>query len=126
MLKPIQDLPEGVCGIVAQGTVTRHDYRVTLRPMLHKAASENDPLRLLYAFGPDFDGFTPAAAWEDVNIAFEHIHDVERCAVVSDKGWIKAASQLAGALTPARVRKFDPDEWDDAVEWLQHHDPTAS
>lgn len=118
MMKPIQDLPEGVSGIVAQGTVTKHDYRAVLRPMLETAASAGEPIRLLYVFGDEFEGFTPGAAWEDVNLAFDHLRDVERCAVVSDGAWVKAASQLMGALMPTKVRKFEPGHWDEAVDWL--------
>lgn len=39
--------------------------------------------------------------------------------MVSDKEWLKALSQLAGALTSAQVREFDPDDWDEALEWLR-------
>lgn len=126
MLKPIQDLPRGISGIIARGTVTKHDYEATLRPILRRAEAEKEPVRLMYVFGPDFEGFTPAAAWEDVNLAFEHMEDFERCAVVSERRWVKAASQLAGALTPARVREFAPAEWDEAVAWLKPQDPDSS
>jgi hypothetical protein len=126
MLKPIHDLPEGLSGVVAHGTVTKHDYEATLRPMLEQAGHRNEPIRLLYAFEDDFEGFTPEAAWEDLNLAFEHIHDVARCAVVADRPWLKAASQLAGALTPAQFAQFDHDEWDDAVAWLEGRDEASS
>ncbi|MDX1648116.1 MAG: STAS/SEC14 domain-containing protein [Longimicrobiales bacterium] len=114
----IQDLPRGISGVIAQGKVTKHDYEATLRPLLKRAEISEEPLRLLYAFHQDFEGFTPDGAWEDVRLAFDHLDDVERCAVVADEGWIERASQLAGALTPLQVRKFSSDEWDDAVAWL--------
>lgn len=122
----IQDLPVGVSGVLARGTVTKHDYEATLRPMLEQAEAADEPLRLLYAFGEDFQGFTPAGAWEDVNLAFDHLEDVERCAVVTDRTWVKAASQLAGALTPVQVKKFSSEEWDDAVAWLRQDDGSSS
>lgn len=126
MLTMIQDLPVGVSGVLARGTVTKHDYEATLRPMLEQAETVDEPLRLLYAFGEDFQGFTPEAAWEDVNLAFDHLDDVERCAVVTDRTWVKSASQLAGALTPIKVKKFATDEWDEAVEWLSQEDGSSS
>lgn len=118
MLESITDLPDDVTGVRARGTVTKHDYEAVLRPILERADAEGHPIRLLYVFADDFEGFTAAAAWEDVNLAFDHIDDVERCAVVTDSTWMNAASQLAGALTPKRVRSFDPDGRDDAVAWL--------
>ncbi|MDX1492468.1 MAG: STAS/SEC14 domain-containing protein [Longimicrobiales bacterium] len=118
MLNPIQDLPDGVTGVLAGGRVTKHDYQAVLRPMLEDAAASGEPLRLLYAFRDEFEGFTPEAAWEDANLAFEHLDDVERCAVVSDHAWVRKVSQIADALTPAHVRTFPCDDWDDAVSWL--------
>lgn len=118
MLESISNLPGDVAGVQARGTVTKHDYQAVLRPILDRADAEGRPIRLLYVFADDFEGFTQAAAWEDVNLAFDHLDNIERCAVVSDTTWMKAASQLAGALTPGRVRRFDPDGRDDAVAWL--------
>ena len=127
MLKPISDLPPGITGVSAHGTVTKHDYRATLRPILENAEASDTPVKLLYAFGRDFEGFTPEAAWEDVRLAFEHLRNVERCAIVSDETWMKAASQLVGALTSARARSFGPEAWDEAVDWLRSgHSPDPS
>ena len=126
MLKPIQDLPEGVFGVLAQGTVTKHDYQAVLRPLLESAEAEGSPVRLLYAFGDRFEGLTPAAAWEDANLAFEHLEDVQRCAVVSDLTWVRTISQIADAVAPARVRTYDCDAWDDAVEWLAEEPDSSS
>lgn len=124
MLEPIQSLPAGVTGVRARGTVTKHDYEAVLRPLLERAETTGQPVRLLYVFGSDFESFTAAAAWEDANLAFDHLDDVERCAVVSDRTRVSAASQLAGALTAARVRRFDSDGRDAAVAWLASDLPT--
>ena len=118
MLQLIQDVPDGVTGVMARGTVTKRDYEATLRPALKRAEATNRPIRLLYAFGEDFEGFSPDGAWEDLNVAFDHLDDVERCAVVASEAWVKAASKLAGALTPLQVKEFSRDEWDDALGWL--------
>ena len=125
MLTVINDLPAGIQGVMARGTVTKQDYEAILRPMLESAEADDRKLRLLYAFSEDFKGFTPEGAWEDVNLAFDHLDNVARCAVVTDGGLVGAASQLAGALTPAQVKKFDRDEWDEAVRWLTR-DPDSN
>lgn len=89
MLELIQSLPAGVTGIRARGTVTKHDYEAVLKPLLEQAETTGRPVRLLYVFGSDFESFTAAAAWEDVNLAFAHVDDVERCAVVSGRTWVR-------------------------------------
>ena len=124
MLKLIKDLPDGITGVVASGTVTKRDYEATLRPALERAAANNRPIRLLYAFGDDFQGFSPDGAWEDVNLAFDHLDDVERCAVVTGSAWVTAASQLAGALSPLQVKEFETHGWDDALRWLTPEVPS--
>lgn len=118
MLEIIHGLPDGVTGVRARGTVTRYDYQAVLRPLLEGAETSGRPIRLLYVFAGDFERFTTSAAWEDVTLAFDHADDVERCAMVSDRTRVRVASQLAGGLTPAHVRRFDADRRDDAVAWL--------
>ncbi|WP_375255683.1 STAS/SEC14 domain-containing protein [Yoonia sp.] len=43
----------------------------------------------------------------------------EKCAVVSDTGWIKKAAEIEGALIPGlKIKSFDLDAQDAAEAWL--------
>src|SRR5262249_55191540 len=67
---------------------------------------------------PEFEGFTAGAAWEDVRLGFGYLRLLERCAIVSDIGWVRESSRLIGAMMPCPVKVFGNSEWSDAVAWL--------
>lgn len=118
MIERLQDLPPGIDGVRARGTLTSDDYERVLLPILDEARSQGRRIRLLYWFGPDFHGFTAGAAWEDARLGLRHLRLFERCAIVSDVGWIRASSRLFGAMMPCPVSVFGNDEWQQAVAWL--------
>lgn len=118
MIERIQGLPAGVEGLRAKGQVTKDDYVTILQPILDEARSQGRRIRLLYHLGPDFEGFTAGAAWEDGRIGLQYLRLFERCAVVSDIGWIRESMRLAGALMPCPVKVFSNAEWQDSLAWL--------
>ena len=118
MLERVQELPEGVDGIRARGEITKQDYENVVAPLLDAARREGRRIRLLYQFGPEFERFTAAGAWEDVRIGIQYLRLFERCAIVSDVGWIRDASQLVGTMMPCPVRIFGNHEWQEALDWL--------
>jgi len=118
MLETLKDLPPGVTGVRAVGRVSREDYERTFEPLLDEARRESRRLRLLYEVGPEFEGFTPGAAWEDARIGLRDMGRFDGCAVVTDTGWIREATRLAGFLMPCPVRVFASGERDRAVAWL--------
>ena len=118
MIERLTGLPAGIEGLRATGTVTREDYERVVVPLLEQARSEGRRLRFLYQIGPGFDGFTAGAAWEDLGVGLRHLRLFERCAIVSDVGWIRESSRLVGAFLPCPVKVFTNAQWQDAVAWL--------
>lgn len=118
MIEPITDLPAGCLGLRAEGTVTREDYQKAFEPMLEEAHRKGERLRFLYELGPDFDGYTPGAAWEDARLGLHYLRLFERCAVVSDVAWIQKATRFAGAMLPFPTRTFPLAERSEALAWL--------
>jgi hypothetical protein len=125
MIERLKDLPSGVDGLRASGKVTREDYEGVVRPLLEDARSQGRRIRFLYEFGPDFHGFTAGAAWEDARLGLQYLRLFERCAIVSDIGWIRESSRLFGAMMPGPVRVFANGGRQDALEWLSSP-PAAS
>ena len=68
MLETLKNLPPGISGLKAVGQLTREDYEAVFEPLLDDARREGRHLRFLYELGPEFEGFTPGAAWEDAKI----------------------------------------------------------
>ena len=118
MLRRLGNLPAGVDGVEALGKVSRDDYEKVLNPLLEEAHRNGRRVRFLYRLGPEFEGFTPGAAWEDFRLGLKYLRLFERCAVVTDKDWIRNAWQLMAPLLPCPSRNFSDAELSRAVEWL--------
>jgi hypothetical protein len=118
MLKPIETLPKGLWGLRATGKVTKEDYETVVIPYLDQARQQGRRVRMLYQLGPEFDGFSAAAAWQDLRVGLRYLRLFERCAVITDVDWVKTATRALAAVMPCPVRLFANDEFDDAVAWL--------
>lgn len=119
MLIQIKDLPENVIGLRAQGTLTKNDYENTVMPLFDKQYQKGNKIRFLYQLGPDFEGFTAGAAWEDFRVGTKYLRLFESCAVVSDIDWIRHATHFMSSLLPCPVKVFANADYKKAVAWLQ-------
>lgn len=117
MLERIDNLPPGVWGLRAKGKVSREDYEQIVIPQLEETRREGQRVRLVYQFGPEFDGFTPGAAWEDVRVGVRYLRLFERCAVVTDVDWVSLATRGVAAMMPCPVRVFPNAAFQAAVDW---------
>jgi hypothetical protein len=119
MLERIENVPDGVIGVRARGKVTRADYRQTMEPLFDEIRSGGRRVRFVYHFGPDFESFTGGAALLDMRMAIQYLRLLDRCAIVSDVGWIRKASRLAAQMTPCPVRVFANEDWSEAIAWVR-------
>jgi len=119
MIEELSGLPDGTIGFRATGKVTGADYDQVLTPAIDRAIEEHDRIKLLAVLGPDFDGYSLEAAWDDTRLGLRHWSGFERCAVATDAGWIKAAVKAVGFMMPCPVKIFAINEQDDARRWLE-------
>jgi hypothetical protein len=119
MLELIDDLPPGILGVRATGTVSRDDYERVVLPRLDEARRRDQRLRFLYHLGPQFGGFTPGGAWEDFRVGLQYLRLFERCAVVTDVEWVRAAARGTALLMPCPVKAFGNGALAEAIAWLQ-------
>lgn len=118
MIEAIETPNSDIFAFEAVGTLTKEDYEKIIKPALETAYKSGRKIRFLYVLGDRFDGFSSAAAWEDFKIGTRYLNLFERCAVVSDKGWLRNLSAFIGSLVPYPVRVFGSDEKDNAIAWL--------
>jgi SpoIIAA-like len=118
MIERLRDLPAGVDGLRAMGKVTKEDYDTVLLPLLEEARAQGRCIRLLYHLGPEFEGFTAGGAWEDARLGLRYLRLFERCAMVSDVGWVREASRLAAFMMPCPVKVFGNQQWQEALAWI--------
>jgi SpoIIAA-like len=119
MLERLQELPAGIDGVKAVGRVSKDDYERVFDPLVAGARREGRRIRLLYQVGPEFEGFTPGAAWEDAKLGLASLRLFDGLAVVTDVGWIRESTRLIGFVMPCPVRVFGNDQLAEAVEWLR-------
>lgn len=117
MLEPIADLPANVIGVVAKGEIVADDYRDTLVPAIEAALKDTDKVRFLYVLGPDYEGFSAGAMWEDGKLGLEHLTSWDKIAVVSDKDWVRHSVNAFGYLLPGKVKVFTLDEQEETATW---------
>jgi len=118
MIELIADLPENVLGLEGKGEVRGEDYEQVVIPAVHRLRERKGKVRLLYVLGSEFEGFTPAAMWDDAKVGLEHPFSWERIAVVTDHDAYRRLFKSVGFLIPAKMRTFDLAELDAAKAWI--------
>jgi len=118
MLKPMTDLPAGVVGFAAEGTVTDDDYKTVLIPAVEDALASGGKVRLLYYLGPGFVKYAPSAMWDDTLFGARHYFDFEKIACVTDHEVYAAMVRSFNFLIPAAIKVFPVAELDAAKAWL--------
>ena len=118
MLELLDNVPNGVTGVCATGTVTTDDYERVFNPLMEAAHREGRRVRLLYEVPAEFKGFTAGAGLEDMRMGMKYLRLFERCAVVTDVGWLREATRLFGALMPCPVKVFPNAERAQAIDWV--------
>lgn len=118
MFKPIPTPTPSIVAFDAIGKITDEDYKSVLIPALEQAIKEHGNVRALLRFGPEFDGYTARAAFDDTVFGIGHLRDFDRIAVASDEGWIRNGVSMFAHLSTVPIRVFDADQTDAALAWL--------
>ena len=118
MIEEITGLPAGTLGFKISGYVTGDDYDNVLTPTINKAIEEFDRIKLLAQIGPEFEGYSLDAAWDDATLGLRHWNGFERVAVATDVGWVRTIVKATGFIMPCPVQLFELGELDDAKRWL--------
>lgn len=118
MIELIEGLPGNALGLQAKGEVTGEDYERVVIPAVHELREREQKIRLLYLLGPEFEGFTAGAMWDDAKVGLEHPFSWERIALVSDDDGYRRLFKSMGFLIPATVKVFGVTELEQAKAWI--------
>lgn len=118
-IKMISGLPADVIAYEVTGTLSSHDYKDVLTPLVEEKLKTHDKIKILAVFGDEFDGATASALWDDAWLGLGHIAAFSKLAVVSDIDWIRHGCRIFGPLIPAQLHVFDMSALDDAKEWIK-------
>lgn len=118
MIEPLENLPDGVIGFRAVGTIEPDDYKDVLDPAIDAATQGGEKVRLVYVIGDDFDRYTVGALWQDSKLGAGHnIRSWERVAFVTNHDWLGHAAALFAPVIPGEIKVFPLEEQDAAVAW---------
>ena len=118
MIETIPNLPDGVLGLSAMGTVTADDYESTLIPAVQAATSGDTKARILFLLGDQFEGYAAEAAMDDARMGLHHWNDFEKIALVTDHTAYRALIKGFGFLMPGEVKLFAVADLEAAKEWV--------
>ena len=114
----IEDLPDDVVGVRADGEVDDDDYEDVLEPAIADRLTRHDKVRLLYVLGPEFTGYEADAMWEDTKLGFKTFTKYDKMAVVTDASWVRHSVKAFGWLIPGEVKVYPYEQLADARTWI--------
>lgn len=118
MIRLIEGLPDDVIGLEAVGEVRAGDYTSVIDPAVDAALEANDKVNLLYVLGPEFQGFSGGAMWEDAKVGMSHLNRWNRVCIVTDHKAYAEGSKLFGWMFPGGFKVFPVAEEAAAREWI--------
>lgn len=114
----MNDLPDNVLGISAEGEVTGPDYETVLIPAINNKLKTNSKIRLLYHLGSRFDGFTITAMIDDAKIGMKNLAAWDKIALVSNHQRINVFAKSLGYLLDCRIQTFKENDLQKAKQWI--------
>lgn len=103
-----------VCKVT--GKLDKEDYDVML-PLIEATLREHKKINMLIELH-QFEGWTAGALWEDIKFDLRHLNDINRLAVWGERKWEENLTKFTNAFTTAKVKFFEQEELEDAMEWI--------
>lgn len=117
----IEMIPTGddtrVLGLHISGPVEKADVTSVAEMMEQRLEQSEGRLRIYAEIEGDLE-LGPKALFEDLRVSMKHYRDVEREAIVADKGWLGTMAKLGDLLPGIEVRHFSWAERDEALKWI--------
>ncbi len=118
MIEQLPGFADDIVAIAYRGSVTRQDYESVLIPAVEAALGRHEKVRFYCEVSNDFMGFEFGAMWDDWKMGLAHMMRWGAVAVVSDVGWIRAATQAFSPFIPSGIKVFHLKERAQAEAWL--------
>lgn len=117
MIRTLDDLPDGVIGFEATGTLRSADYTQVVGPAVEAASAGGGRIRIVLVFPEGFGGIEPAAMWQDLKLGVRDWSAWERIALVTDVAWMRDGLRMFAWAIPGDARVFGLDQRDHAIAW---------
>ncbi len=111
------DLPGNAVCVKISDELHVEDFGA-IAPEIDRRISEHGAIRVLLDL-TDFEGWASiAAAQTHFGFVKDHIHKVERIAILTSKEWQHWIAAVVSTFVAADEKCFDEDEADEAKSWL--------
>ena len=118
MLEIIPFEEANIIGFRLKGKIEDNEFDEIVS-LMEERLKEHKKLRV-YAEIEEFKGMSVNTFMKDIHYGLKHWRDVEKEAVVSDKGWIKSWIRFASKIVPyIEVRVFSFEEKEEAKAWVR-------
>jgi len=117
----MNDLPDNILGVSAEGKITGTDYETVLIPVLEEKLKANKKIRMIYQLGNDFSGFDMSAMLDDAKMGMKHLSAWDKIALVSDHEMINSFAKFFGYLMTRELRIFKNNELEAAKKWVSEN-----
>jgi hypothetical protein len=118
MLDPLEDLPAGVIGYRAVGTIEASDYRDVLTPAFDAAFEEYGRIDWVLIMGDEFDHLSLGGMLEDAKFISMPHEAWGRSAFVTNHEVLSGIATAFGGLVPGEFRVFPLEQQAHAVAWV--------
>ena len=121
MLEKLES-PDSVLAVEVVGKLEKADYERVLVPALDAQIKGAAEIRCVWVFGDKYEGLTAGAVASDAGLYLGELvrRDLskwKRCAVVTDKDWLRHSIQIFRFMIPGEVELFDVTQTQAAIDW---------
>ncbi len=121
MLETIES-PENVVALKVVGKLQKDDYDAVLLPALRRMIDGPGEIRLVLVLAEEFEGLTVGGTAADAGLYVNELFHRElskwkRCAVVTDRDWLRNSIAMFRWMMPGAVEVFEPSRLEQAIAW---------
>ena len=117
MIKVLNYTSDDLLAVRLEGDIMKDDL-TKLRPMLELTLKQEGP-RAYVEVGA-LDKITPNAAIQDLKNT-PYYNQFSKVAIVADQNWVKALAKISDPLMKVKMRCFDHQQKNEALEWIGYH-----
>lgn len=123
MLTVIDQLPDHVFGVRANGEVTKEDLKNVLLPGLESLTERYDEIYYLLVLETKVQNFTAGAWIQDLIAGIKHLSKWKKIAIVTDQEAVEKFTDLFSYISPGEARGYELSELQIAKDWLKLKTP---
>lgn len=96
---------------------TQADFDMYFMPEFNSLARKFKKVNVLVEFADDFDGWQFSTLLREVKFSFEHLHTIEKIAIVGNSSVLKWSFRFFHPFTYLSIQRFTTGKFEHALAW---------